>query len=176
MYSPMKYKIHLNKRGDTIIEVLIVLTVLGLAIGISYATANRSLLNTRQAIENSIAENLVKSQIETIRSMAGNDGSDPTKYIYDNSLKNRYFCVYNGSIVKFAGGASIFNYPTDYPGQCTSDGLNQNVANPRYFLSISWDGGNANPNNDFTVKAVWDDVLGHGTDSVTIEYRIQPIL
>ncbi len=34
----------LRQRGDTIVEVMIVLAVLGLAIGIAYSTASRSLL------------------------------------------------------------------------------------------------------------------------------------
>ena len=47
------WRLDKNQRGDTIIEVLIVLAVLGLAIGITYATANRSILNARQAQESS---------------------------------------------------------------------------------------------------------------------------
>lgn len=59
-----------NSRGDTIVEVMIVLAVLGLAIGISYATANRSLLNARQAQENSQATALVQSQVEALRTLS----------------------------------------------------------------------------------------------------------
>src|SRR4051812_23657601 len=56
----------LNAAGDTIVEVMVVLAVLGLAISIAYATANRSLLNARQAQKTPRASVLAQSQLEQV--------------------------------------------------------------------------------------------------------------
>jgi type II secretory pathway pseudopilin PulG len=58
----------LNKKGDTIVEVMIVLAVLGFAIGIAYATANRSSTAILAANQSAAASGLLQSQIEKLRS------------------------------------------------------------------------------------------------------------
>src|SRR5690606_3729104 len=57
----------LGFRGDTIVEVMVVLAILGLALSISYATANRSLIQTRQAQENAEATEIARGQVEALR-------------------------------------------------------------------------------------------------------------
>ncbi len=81
----------LTQRGDTIVEVMVVLAVLGLAMGISYATANRSLKNTRQAQENSEATALVKAQIEQLRSLASTEQPGTDNYIFINQSAQSAF-------------------------------------------------------------------------------------
>src|SRR5579884_4195391 len=80
---------HLSSSGDTIVEVLIVLTVLGLALGISFATANTSLLNTRQAQENSEATEIAQSQIESLRELVSNGNIVPATW-----SPSTIFCAY----------------------------------------------------------------------------------
>ncbi|HXE10132.1 MAG TPA: hypothetical protein VN554_01775, partial [Verrucomicrobiae bacterium] len=53
----------LDATGDTIIEVLIVLAVLGLSLSISYATANKGLQQSRNAQEHSAALGIIDSQV-----------------------------------------------------------------------------------------------------------------
>ena len=67
----------LRQSGDTIVEVLIVLAVLGLAIGISYSTATKSLLATRQAQENTQATQLLQGQIERLYALSANASTVP---------------------------------------------------------------------------------------------------
>src|SRR5437868_4001892 len=76
-----------DHRGDTIVEVLVVLAVLGLAIGISFATANRSLLATRAAQENSQATSYLQSQVEELRYLAP---ASSGQNIFQNG---KFFCV-----------------------------------------------------------------------------------
>jgi type II secretory pathway pseudopilin PulG len=140
----------LSMRGDTIVEVMIVLAVLGLAIGISYATANRSLLNARQAQENSQATELVRSQLEQLRSMSANtNATDTAHYIY----VSQPFCIAANGQVTLLPSASC----------------NLGEAS-RYKVSINW--GGAASNDAFTVTATWDDVLGQGSDTVTLVYGV----
>ena len=56
-----------SQSGDTIVEVLIALSILGLALSIAYATANRSITAIRLANETSNATAITKSQIELLR-------------------------------------------------------------------------------------------------------------
>ena len=136
-----------NQRGDTIVEVLIVLAVLGLAIGISYATANRSLMNARQAQESAKATELLRSQLESVRVLAKNGASAPAD---QNIFVNTPFCISSttATVVSPAAGSS---------NPCRFDDL--------YEVTITQD------NNKFTLRAQWEDVAGQGTDSATLVYR-----
>lgn len=149
----MLAKLKQNNRGDTIVEVMIVLAVLGLAIGISYATANRSLLNARQAQENSQATELAQSQIEALRPLSSITDSHDPNYIYRNGL----FCISGGNVVTTFSGSDTTNY-TIYPAACI---------NGLYHLSVQH-----TASDTFTVQVVWDDVLGQGQDNVTLVYRV----
>ncbi len=99
-----------TQRGDTIIEVMIVLAVLGLAIGIAYSTANRSLLNARQAQENSQATAAAQAQVEQLVSIgctSGNPECDITNsanpgYLLLHPPGGGAFCIVDG-VVKPAG-------------------------------------------------------------------------
>jgi prepilin-type N-terminal cleavage/methylation domain-containing protein len=144
----------LDKRGDTIIEVMVVLAVLGLAIGISFATANRSLLQTRGAQENAQATALLQSQIEELRFLSSN-APGSSNYIYQSGL----FCVNSSNtIVNAFTGATLSNYGI-YPSACVQS---------FYHLAISY----STINDTFTLTAYYDDAQGQGQDTVTLTYRL----
>jgi len=137
----------LHSRGDTIIEVMIVLAVLGLALSIAYATANKSLLNARQAQEYAEASALVQSQIEQLRANSASETND----IYQNGP----FCISeSGSVVPYAVGH-------------VHDDCKQGK-NGLYALAITHN----DSTNTFKVTATWDDVTGDGTNDLTMSYRL----
>lgn len=157
----------LTQTGDTIVEVMVVLAVLGLAISISYATANRSLLNARQAQENSDAAGYVQAQVENLRVLAPTSTSGNPNNIFGQTHRFCTQLVSNSvTIVPFsaanctfpAGGLYVIAvYNCDdggiraaYPNQCS---------------------GVATNSNTLVVQASWGDVLGQGTDTVTLTYR-----
>lgn len=74
----MRKLIHLQQTGDTIVEVLIVLAIVGLALSVSYATANRSLAGVQQAQEHNEALQLAATQLESLRVYAQQQGSSFT--------------------------------------------------------------------------------------------------
>lgn len=145
----------LTSRGDTIVEVMIVLAVLGLAISICYATANRSLMNARQAQENSEASELVSSQIEQIRANsllpAGGASSNSPFAVADNER----FCFKGANRTMFTSSNPLSEWGT-YPNDCVS-GL--------YHIAITRVG------DSFRVTAYWDSISGNGQDTVTMSYR-----
>ena len=118
-----------SQAGDTIVEVLIALTILGLALSIAYATASRSLTAIRLASETSNATAIAKSQVEQIRSAS--------------SLPTADFCFVN------TGTAIIYNYTlcqvSPYKVKIIpSSGVDTGV----YTVNITWDssGGTYNLN------------------------------
>jgi prepilin-type N-terminal cleavage/methylation domain-containing protein len=159
-----RYHRNLHQAGDTIVEVIIVLAIFGLALSICYATANRSLLNARQAQENSIATELAQSQIESLRSLASN--SSGSNDIFTTS---GLFCIVNNTIVTgftvatlaLLTSSTYAEYPTGSPG-CND--LTYNL----YHTAIQY----VAATDTFTTKITWDDVLGQGQDSVTLSYRL----
>jgi type II secretory pathway pseudopilin PulG len=155
-------RLSLDSVGDTIVEVMVVLAVLGLAVGISFATANRSLLATRAAQENSQATSYLQSQIEELRYLA------PAGSGQNIFRQGQFFCVNtttNMVVTGFSGGfnqtslQNYGNYPTNPNGGCVKS---------FYHLAIAY-----NPAGDtFTLTAYWDDVQGQGQDTATLNYRV----
>jgi len=130
-----------------------VLAVLGLALSIAYATANRSLMNARQAQEYAEASALVQSQIEQLRANSAVSDNSSSKYIYRPSTAT--FCV------NTAG--SVVEYPVGNPHDDCKQGKGE-----LYTLQIKRN----STTNTFTVTATWGDVTGHGTNTLTMSYRL----
>lgn len=153
-----------SDKGDTIVEVMIVLAVLGFAISLAFATANRSLLNARQAQENSEATAYVQSQVEALQTMAAL--GTPTTGIFDPTLSTP-FCIENITAASPTIETTLTNcgfgdvgylvvvYPCDHQSPLAGTPCTTNT-----------------DNNTFAVRATWPDVFGSETDSVTITYRI----
>jgi type II secretory pathway pseudopilin PulG len=160
---------HSEQRGDTIVEVLIALAVLGSALGLSYATANRSLAGARQAQEHSEALQIAQGQLELLRSQAtANPGLFTTGH-------PTYFCMDTAGLHNFSSNihsASDLQDPANYDAACRGIGNGQ-----FYNVSIN-DGinvdaqGNDDGTGNFTVSVIWDDVRTTGKDNVTLVYRL----
>jgi prepilin-type N-terminal cleavage/methylation domain-containing protein len=148
-----------RQAGDTIVEVMVVLAVLGLAISISYTTANRSLLDARQAQENAQASELLQSQVENLRALAVNGPSDPN-YIFITTPPGQLFCIKADNTVGLTTKAT----PQAY---CQYENL--------YDITISYTANPSNPagviGGTFNLVATWPDVQGEGSDTVTLSYR-----
>lgn len=144
----------LTSRGDTIIEVMVVLAVLGLALSISYATASRSLTQARQAQENTEATTLLQTQIEQLRGNYDVPSTITSKYIYTNP----YFCLNNGVRTNLTG-TDIKDYGS-YPPECK-------FKDDRYHVAIQYDSPST-----FTATVVWDDLSGNDQSKVTLSYRL----
>jgi competence protein ComGC len=65
-----------NRAGDTIIEVMLALTIISLVMVISYRSIDHTILNFEDQRENSQAAALVQSQIESLRVYDGTGGLD----------------------------------------------------------------------------------------------------
>ena len=149
----LKNLLNRNQRGDTIIEVMIVLTILGLAFSISFATANTSLQNTRQAQENSEATKYAQSQIEALRAVAcvnGVEGCTPPSQLGADDP----FCL--------LPSGDTYSAIDDVGDDCK-----QGVEG-RYKVTLQ---RTDSTTKTFTASVVWDDIKGVEQNSVTLSYR-----
>ena len=140
----------LTQRGDTIVEVLIAIAVISLILGGAFVLTNRSLQGTRAAQERLNAIKLVEGQLEQVKNLSRtNNGA-----IFGSSTPASY-CIDTSSTVQSTSDASC---------RVNTDGA-PTSGDPAFNLSISRAG------NTFTVKAVWDSVLGN-QDNVEMKYNV----
>ena len=153
----------LQQRGDTIVEILIVLAVIGMALSTSYAIANRSLLGIRQSQEHSEALQLAQTQLEELRALAAGGTLSPTAFTAADPNK----CINNGVAVNGTASPTttcLFALETLTPVPSAS-GVG-------YLVTIK-SANSTSPNSpNFTISLAWDDVTGAGKDNVSLTYRL----
>lgn len=136
----------LDNRGDTILEVLISVAVVGLML-VSVATlTNRSLLTTRQAQENGEAQKIAETQLELFREKY----RDPSNTFISGS----YYCVRQGGAYNLEGP---FSDPNNPPSNCRNGNLG-------YKTTVRFE-DKGSGRGIFTADVKWDGIKG-GTDSV----------
>jgi prepilin-type N-terminal cleavage/methylation domain-containing protein len=153
----------LNSRGDTIVEVLIVLAILSLAFAFSLATATKGLSQSRNAEEHAQAQGHLSSQIELIRAAIASGVN-----VFDATSS---FCMNGTTPVKFSSGTIIpndsnvdsnGNYP-NYPTACRVGDYN---------LSATYI-DNADPSQRyFQLRARWHGVASLGPQQEGYTYRV----
>lgn len=143
----VKPKLALDSLGDTIIEVLFAILVVGAILGGAYVAANRYYKNIIQAQEYSVATKIAEGQIEQIKSLVINpiSVSDPLTYTATP------FCV-NDGILKDANTAS----------NCTVS---------RYLINVTRTTPGSNE-YAFNVQVSWDNINGGSRQIISTPYRI----
>lgn len=150
----------LKQRGDTIVEVLIALSIISLVITVSYATAQRSLRLGQRAQERLEAVKVAESQIETLKGMgAFTDTRDifAAGYVSTNS-----FCVSPSSATLFsqstiAGNVSTLVSSPSGSGVNTYHDSCRFGVDRRYHVSITRRDTGSAPDirSTFTVRVLW---------------------
>jgi Tfp pilus assembly protein PilV len=158
----------LNQAGDTIIEVLFAVVVLGLAITTGYGMASLSLKQGRQAQERSEALKLAESQLEHLKALASVNKTPTT---------DQPFCLNDTRSVSFSGypgGSKIAALDADnldkYPVNCVRNSSNVVDGSGLYHLII--DGKDSGNTRQFTVVVRWFSLSGKGKDELKVEYRV----
>lgn len=150
----MKHWNQVRERGDTLVEVLIAISVVSLILGGAYVTTNRSLLATRAAEERGNALKLAESQVEQLKGLAK---SDPDA-IFGAGTPSP-FCI--------AGQPGAVVIGTS--AECRVDAAGQPTGTePIYELSII----RGSDGNTFTVVNEWTDPSGQIVDNLQLIYRV----
>ena len=142
-----------RQRGDTIVEVLISITVISLVLGGAYVTTNKSLQGTRSAQERGNALKLAESQVEQIKGVLATNPSA----IFGGATPSP-FCVYTSGATLTVVAASNANCTVNTAGAATTN-------EPKFSLAVTRSG------NDFTIKNSWVDISGNVTDQLQLAYR-----
>jgi prepilin-type N-terminal cleavage/methylation domain-containing protein len=171
----------MSNRGDTIIEVLLAIAIVGSVLTGAFVAINRSMNASQQAQERSQATKLVEIQLERLKSITNNTTVD----IF-NTLKPRTLCLdttvtrrdFPGSAIPLPSrDADLLdaNPPGNYPANCIVDsagntysGASNSIA---FYVSLERDA--ANP-NQFTGRARWHRAGGAGREEAAITYRVYP--
>lgn len=173
-----------SQAGDTIIEVMIALAIIGFTIALAYSITSRSLRIGRQAQERTEAVKLAESQIESLVALARNSALDSTtgSIFHANYAGVESFCVSGGTVVaqkppiqdflsnpSAALQASPTGAPTGsqiYHASCLSG------PDKRYRISVDRnDNSPASGMSTFNVRVRWER-LGGGYDEVYFAYRL----
>jgi type II secretory pathway pseudopilin PulG len=176
----MHMKRMVSQAGETIIEVLICIGIVGLALSISYGITNRSTLRIRAAQERSEALKYAEQQIERLKvigpnylDIAGTGYEFPVPdQAFSVGLGDRSFCIEADlSITPITPSAlADINDPT-----CKLD------ANQQYSVGIFYDVDDAdNPDNEFYIFAgrfnvnANETANGNNYEVSTLMYRMHP--
>jgi len=151
-----KYK-PINSRGDTILEVVIAITILSLLLTGALALTQKNLQDERASQEHNDALQLAQSQIEEMRAYA-------TKKVLPTGSN---FCLINnaGQLAPQIVGAVV-------PTPCIVDSGGAEImtaTEPEYTVSIT---PPAALGTLYRISVTWNSVTGHGNDNVTLYYQI----
>jgi prepilin-type N-terminal cleavage/methylation domain-containing protein len=144
----------LQQSGDTIVEVLIAITIVSLILGGAYVTSHNSLNATQDAQEHANALQLAQGQVELLRTQA--TSGNP---IFTTATP---FCVTNAGVLKSATSACTVN-----SAGTTSSITAQNI----YVVQVVNRTGNGTGPYTFTTQATWPG-LQNKTDQVQLMYRL----
>lgn len=137
-------------RGDTIVEVLIAITVVSFVLGGAYVTANHSYRNMRQAQERGEALKYVQEQLERLKAIA----PDPSSY-FDVFSTSSPFCITSSNTKGVVGSAAC------------NTGTNPNAPYAMSIFRVASGSGYS-----FTVTATWPEFGGNVNDVVSILYKV----
>lgn len=154
----MKLSLKLRQTGDTIIEVLICLTIITAVMATSLVTASGHANTVRRSQERGEALFLVQGQIEFLRSYV----VSPT-FVYPTGG----FCLANtaGTITKVPVTVA-YNDP-GYPADCAVGD------DSRYKIDITPSVPPDAPGK-YVIRAQWDGVGNVSLQNVSISYKVYP--
>jgi prepilin-type N-terminal cleavage/methylation domain-containing protein len=151
-----------SQTGDTLVEVMIALAVIGVIMGGAYASASQSIRGARAAQERSEAIKVTETQVESLKAMASGYLVPAT-----NIFRVTPFCISGGNqIHDWSSGLTPTANPEDagalnnYPAACVIDG--------RYHAVTEYDSSN---NDLFTIRVRWERIGGR-IDEVRLVYRL----
>ena len=153
-----------NERGDTIVEVLLSLAVLGAVLGGAYVVTNRSVIVNRVAQERLDAVKLAEGQFERLKIEAS---IDATTFGKDN------FCLpkdptLNNETVPSSDARCQVNANGDPVGSDFQPRYRLTVANVASVDTPSV----SNAGTRFRISIAWDNFSGDGTDRLDQFYEV----
>ena len=155
----MRLKQAMNQAGDTIVEVMISVALVGMVIGVSYQIASRALATGRDAQEQTEALKQAESQIEKLKYLATLGLSAQPNWIFDTTAGD--FCV-NDALTMVKSTAPT--YTVDCNGKGSGNLYNVKVN----YAAAPLSGGT----DLFTVTVSWTRISSQAGGTVQLLYRL----
>ncbi len=159
-----------KQAGDTIVEVLFAVAVVGLAIAISYGIASRSLRSAQQAQERGQALKLAESQLESMKAIASGE---------DDSAKNALFAMGGNKVFCVSGALAIVSFTGEGWGATIKDrsvddlsGYEEACVHGLYHIAVQREQGNTSAKRQFTAVVRWYRLGTDQLDEVKLVYRL----
>jgi type II secretory pathway pseudopilin PulG len=154
-----KKLINYKQLGDTIVEVLIAIAILGFAIGSAFAIANKSKLTLQANQERYQAQLLANAQADEIKQFT----SDPSSLRGINSMAiGNVFCMYYVSTPPSPGVYLQTIGAGPIPSVC-KDGM--------YSIRVTKEATGIGQNS-FYIEVTWDSLVNSNGNRVSLLYGI----
>lgn len=154
-----------DSRGDTIVEVLLSITIIGFVLGAAYLLTNRSLQAGIAAREHTEAVNYIQGQIERLKSAKESNTVTDFNNTYHVTTESGRYCL----VIDPSTNAVTKKNVTDIGKPCDVDSDHPGGGG-RYRLSTIYRDSSDNAKT-FKFSANWERI-GTGTpESVDIYYR-----
>lgn len=169
----MKIGLHTDKqntRGDTIVEVLISVTIISFVLGAAYLLTSQSLQAGLAARERTEALNYVQGQIERLKSAKEQLSQTDFNNTYHKTTAAESYCL----VIDPATNTVTKKLTSDTNKVCSIDPDHPNGGNDaRYRLSTTYISSGANAET-FKFSANWERVGKATPESADIYYRAAP--
>lgn len=155
----------LNQSGETFIEVALSLAILGLVLGVSYASVNRSLRSSQDSQERTEASQHAQDLIETFRAYA--ESGDPIvgSKIFPSS--DTQICL-DASVAAIESGKPPKTYSPDpamMPAECKKGEMY--IA----YLDIKTNVGGNPKKYEYKAVVQWDSVVSGQKNEAVMRYK-----
>jgi type II secretory pathway pseudopilin PulG len=149
--------------GDTMVEVVVAISIMGLALGSAYALSNRSFHTAQSTQERTEALSLVEGQVEFLRNAGFNiTGS--------NSIGAIIAFAASGPFCFIDQGNNAGNYVSATNDYCEDYG--PTGTNSLYDISVSYCGLTCTePQEVFTIRADWAAAGSGRPNNITLYYK-----
>ena len=146
-----------RQRGDTIVEVLFAIAILGAVLGGAYVVVNRNIMTNRASQERLEAVKLAETQSERLKVKSA---SDPTVLTKTN------FCMGIGNLVLDGAGTHV---------GCKVDATGAPTASEQHYrIVITNDASLPQGGVRYKITIVWPSVQGSADDTLEYLYEVYP--
>lgn len=157
-------RLRLSQTGDTIVEVLIAMTVMAGVLGSSYTVVNRTMANARQAQEHTEALQIANKQVEYIATLAA---SGSAADLTDGNPRFNCADKQTGALVAQPALSDPAAFDK-YVAACITDTPVRYMTAFEYASETNADGVVV---KFFRVYITWPSVTGNGNDQVSLVYK-----
>lgn len=170
----------LRSKGDTIVEVLLALTVLSTILVAGYSISTRSLNGVRISQERGEALKIAEAEYEQLRFYVPQiDNATFTNISSLNASQDGFCMKTDPSTGNFIDGTSFFDLPSndvkklsEYSADCKRGTRYYVAITPTQSSSLTFTDGKTGKETNFSINVYWDRSGGGDVQQLTLSYKV----